>query len=301
VKEPIVDVQGIVKRFGDFTAVDGLSFSVPEGTIYGLLGPNGAGKSTTIRMLMRIMLPDEGRIRVLDSDLAHVDLDRIGYLPEERGLYKKMKVGDVLTFFGEIKGLERREAQRRARAWLERLGLLDRAQKPVEELSKGMQQKVQFISTTLHEPELLILDEPFSGLDPVNAGVLKDIILEYHRRGHTVVFSTHMMDQVEKLCDQICLINRGRVVLSGTLQAVKKQYGQNGVALRVVGDGSFLRALPEVVSCQDNGNELFLRLRDGADPARVLDAARGRVEVTRYEVAEPSIHDIFIERVSEAS
>jgi ABC-2 type transport system ATP-binding protein len=301
VKEPIVDVQGIVKRFGDFTAVDGLSFSVPEGTIYGLLGPNGAGKSTTIRMLMRIMLPDEGRIRVLDSDLAHVDLDRIGYLPEERGLYKKMKVGDVLTFFGEIKGLERREAQRRARAWLERLGLLDRAQKPVEELSKGMQQKVQFISTILHEPELLILDEPFSGLDPVNAGVLKDIILEYHRRGHTVVFSTHMMDQVEKLCDQICLINRGRVVLSGTLQAVKKQYGQNGVALRVVGDGSFLRGLPEVVSCQDNGNELFLRLRDGADPARVLDAARERVEVTRYEVAEPSIHDIFIERVSEAS
>jgi ABC-2 type transport system ATP-binding protein len=301
VSEPIIDIQGIVKRYGDFTAVDDLSFSVPAGAIYGLLGPNGAGKSTTIRMMMRIMLPDEGRIRVLGSDLAQVDLDRVGYLPEERGLYKKMKVQNLLTFFGEIKGLSRHDAQGRATMWLERLGLSDRALKPVEDLSKGMQQKVQFISTILHEPELLILDEPFSGLDPVNAGVLKDIILEYHRKGHTIIFSTHMMEQVEKLCNQICLIHRGRVVLSGTLQSVKQQYGKNGLALSVVGDGSFLRELPEVASLQDNGNELFLRLRDGADPDRVLDAARARVRVTRYELAEPSIHDIFIERVSEAS
>jgi ABC-2 type transport system ATP-binding protein len=301
VSEPIIDIQGIVKRYGDFTAVDDLSFSVPAGAIYGLLGPNGAGKSTTIRMMMRIMLPDEGRIRVLGSDLAQVDLDRVGYLPEERGLYKKMKVQNLLTFFGEIKGLSRHDAQGRATMWLERLGLSDRALKPVEDLSKGMQQKVQFISTILHEPELLILDEPFSGLDPVNAGVLKDIILEYHRKGHTIIFSTHMMEQVEKLCNQICLIHRGRVVLSGTLQGVKQQYGKNGLALSVVGDGSFLRELPEVASLQDNGNELFLRLRDGADPDRVLDAARARVRVTRYELAEPSIHDIFIERVSEAS
>jgi ABC-2 type transport system ATP-binding protein len=295
--EAIVDIQGISKRFGDFTAVDDLSLAIPAGSVYGLLGPNGAGKSTSIRMAMRILLPDEGRIKVFGSE--RVDLDRIGYLPEERGLYKKMKVGDVLTFMGQIKGLERREAQRRARTWLERLGLLDRALKPVEDLSKGMQQKVQFISTMLHEPELLILDEPFSGLDPVNANVLKDIILEYHRKGHTIVFSTHMMDQVEKLCDYVCLINRGKVVLSGTLRDVKKEYGVNGVALRVVGDGSFLRDLPEVESLQDNGNELFLRLREGADPGRVLDAARARIPVTRFEVAEPSIHDIFIERVSE--
>jgi ABC-2 type transport system ATP-binding protein len=301
VSEPIIDIQGIVKRYGDFTAVDDLSFSVPAGAIYGLLGPNGAGKSTTIRMMMRIMLPDEGRIRVLGSDLAQVDLDRVGYLPEERGLYKKMKVQNLLTFFGEIKGLSRHDAQGRATMWLERLGLSDRALKPVEDLSKGMQQKVQFISTILHEPELLILDEPFSGLDPVNASVIKDIILEYHRKGHTIIFSTHMMEQVEKLCNQICLIHRGRVVLSGTLQSVKQQYGKNGLALSVVGDGSFLRELPEVASLQDNGNELFLRLRDGADPDRVLDAARARVRVTRYELAEPSIHDIFIERVSEAS
>jgi ABC-2 type transport system ATP-binding protein len=301
VSEPIIDIQGIVKRYGDFTAVDNLSFSVPRGAIYGLLGPNGAGKSTTIRMMMRIMLPDEGRIRVLGSDLAQVNLDRVGYLPEERGLYKKMKVLNLLTFFGEIKGLSRRDAQNRAGSWLERLDLQDRALKPVEDLSKGMQQKVQFIATMLHEPELLILDEPFSGLDPVNAGVLKDIILEYHRKGHSIVFSTHMMEQVEKLCNQICLIHRGRVVLSGTLQSVKQRYGKNGLALSVVGDGSFLRDLPEVASLQDNGNELFLRLRDGADPDRVLDAARARVRVTRFELAEPSIHDIFIERVSEAS
>ena len=163
-----------------------------------------------------------------------------------------------------------------------------------------MQQKVQFIATVIHEPELLVLDEPFSGLDPVNAGVLKDIILDFRRRGHTIVFSTHQMDQVEKLCEHICLINRGRVVLSGTLAAIKKQYGHNGVSVRFSGDGSFLKSLPDVASFQDNGNELFLRLRDGADAARVLDAARGRIEILRFEVAEPSVHDIFIEQVSEA-
>ncbi len=295
----VIDIQNVVKRYGDFTAVDQLSFAVSRGSIYGLLGPNGAGKSSTIRMMMRIMLPDEGTIRILGEDLARVNLDRVGYLPEERGLYKRMKVIDLLVFFAEIKGVERKEAAVRAGRWLERMGLGDWATRSVEDLSKGMQQKVQFLTTIIHEPELLILDEPFSGLDPVNAVVIKDIILDYHRSGHTIVFSTHMMDQVEKLCDQICLIHRGRVVLSGTLAAVKQQYGRNGVTLRIEGDGSFLKSLPEVASCQDNGNELFLRLHDGVDPGRVLDAARARLTVTRYEVAEPSIHDIFIERVSE--
>jgi ABC-2 type transport system ATP-binding protein len=251
-------------------------------------------------MLLRIMLPDQGSICVLGDDVAKLDLDRIGYLPEERGLYKKMKVGDVLVFFAEIKGVARGDARRRAGQWLERMGLADRAHKPVDELSKGMQQKVQFIATLIHEPELLILDEPFSGLDPVNANVLKDVILEFHRRGHTIVFSTHMMEQVEKLCEHICLINKGRVVLSGTLAAVKKQYGHNGVTVRFNGDGSFLGTLPEVASFQDHGNELFLRLRDGAAPARILDAARGRLEIVRFEVAEPSVHDIFLERVAES-
>ena len=295
-----VEIREVVKRYGDFIAVDHVSLTVPRGAVYGLLGPNGAGKSSTIRMLLRIMLPDEGTIRVLGDDVSALNVDRIGYLPEERGLYKKMKVGDLLIFFAEIKGVARVEARRRAAEWLERMGLLDRATRPVEELSKGMQQKVQFIATVIHEPELLVLDEPFSGLDPVNAGVLKDIILDFRRRGHTIVFSTHQMDLVEKLCEHICLINRGRVVLSGPLAAIKKQYGHNGVSVRFSGDGSFLKSLPDVASFQDNGNELFLRLRDGADAARVLDAARGRIEILRFEVAEPSVHDIFIEQVSEA-
>lgn len=298
--DAVIEARDVVKRYGDFLAVDRVSMAVPRGSIFGLLGPNGAGKSSTIRMLLRIMLPDEGSVRVLGGDVAALDVDRIGYLPEERGLYKKMKVGDVLMFFAEIKGVARVEARRRAGDWLERMGLLDRAGKAVDELSKGMQQKVQFIATVIHEPELLILDEPFSGLDPINANALRDIILDFHRRGHTVVFSTHMMEQVEKMCEHICLINKGRVVLSGTLASVKKQYGHNGVSVRFNGDGAFLKALPEVTSFQDHGNELFLRLRDGADPARVLDAARGRVEVLRFEVAEPSVHDIFVERVSGA-
>jgi len=296
--QPAVEIQNIVKRYGDYTAVDHVSLNVPAGTIYGFLGPNGAGKTSTIRMMMRILLPDEGTIRILGADLATVNLDRIGYLPEERGLYKKMKLLDQLIFFGEIRGLPRREARNRGGAWLERLDLADRAMRPVEELSKGMQQKVQFIATVLHEPDLLILDEPFSGLDPVNANVLKDIILEYHRRGHTVIFSTHQMDTVEKLCDHICLINKGRVLLEGTLGSVKQRYGKNGVSLSFQGDGTFLHTLPEVASFQDNGNSVFLRLKDGTDPARVLDAARSRLNVTRFELAEPSVYDIFIEQVS---
>ena len=296
--QPAVEIHDIVKRYGDYTAVDHVSLNVPAGTIYGFLGPNGAGKTSTIRMMMRILLPDEGSIRILDKDLATVNLDRIGYLPEERGLYKKMRLLDQMVFFGEIRGLARNEARNRAGAWLERMGLADRAMQPVEGLSKGMQQKVQFIATVLHEPDLLILDEPFSGLDPVNANVLKDIILEYHRKGHTIIFSTHQMDTVEKLCDHICLINKGRVLLEGTLASVKQRYGKNGVSLSFTGDGTYLHSLPEVASYQDNGNEVFLRLKDGVDPGRVLDAARARLSVTRFELAEPSVYDIFIEQVS---
>jgi ABC-2 type transport system ATP-binding protein len=294
----VIEVQHLTKRYGPFTAVDDVTFTVERGEILGFLGPNGAGKTSTIRMMMRITFPDEGNIRILGDDLRAANLDRVGYLPEERGLYKKMRLGDQLIFFGELHGLSRHDARQRAGAWLERLGLLDRVLRPVEELSKGMQQKVQFIATILHEPELLILDEPFSGLDPVNANLLKDIILEYHRRGHTIIFSTHQMDTVEKLCDHICLINRGRVILQGTLSSVKQQYGKNGVSLRFSGDGAFLKSLPGVASFQDNGKELFLRLNDGVDPATVLDAARGRVAVTRFELAEPSVYDIFIEQVT---
>jgi ABC-2 type transport system ATP-binding protein len=299
VSDHVVELDGVLKRYGDFSAVDRLTFSVPRGGIFGLLGPNGAGKTTAIRMVMRIIMPDEGSIRVLGAPLEQVETDRIGYLPEERGLYKKMKVIELLEFFGEIKSLKRSEARKRAGEWLERLALSDYANKTAEDLSKGMQQKIQFAATVIHEPELIILDEPFSGLDPVNANVLKDIMLDYHKRGHTLIFSTHMMEQVEKLCDEICLINRGRLVLEGKLADVKRRYGRNGVTLRFSGDGSFLAGLPEVESVNDYGNEVFLRLRENASPGRVLAAANERLEVTRFEVAEPSVHDIFIDLVSE--
>lgn len=294
-----VSVQNIVKRYGDHTAVDHVSFAIPSGGVFGLLGPNGAGKTSTIRMIMKIILPDEGTLDVLGAPVGRLDTSRVGYLPEERGLYKKMKLLDLLVFFARIKGLDRTLARERALHWLERFDLSTYAGKTAEDLSKGMQQKVQFIATVLHEPALLILDEPFSGLDPVNTNLLKDIILDYHKQGHTVVFSTHMMDQVDRLCEHLCMINRGRVVLSGTLRAVKEQYGRGGVSLRFRGDGSFLSSLPEVANLNDYGNEVFIRTVEGADPERILDAARERLTVTRYELAEPSIHDIFIERVSE--
>jgi ABC-2 type transport system ATP-binding protein len=294
----VVEADKIVKSYDGVNAVNEISFAIPERSIYGLLGPNGAGKTTTIRMMMRIILPDAGDIRIFGESLDRVDKARIGYLPEERGLYKKMKVIDLLTFFGEIKHMDRQTARAKAAGWLERLSLTDFAERKAEDLSKGMQQKLQFIVTVLHEPELVILDEPFSGLDPVNTNLLKDIILEYRNKGHTVIFSTHMMEQVEKLCESICLIDKGRIVLSGTLESVKKEYGQNGVALRFDGDGAFLTELPEVESFNDYGNEVFLRLRPGADPAGVLDAARARLDIKKYEVAVPSIHDIFVEKVS---
>jgi len=296
--EAILNITNIAKHYNGFKAIDALSFSVRPGLIYGLLGPNGAGKTTTIRMIMKIILPDEGRIEIFGEPLEKVNKARIGYLPEERGLYKKMKVLDLLVFFGEIKRMKKETARKAAAEWLERLQLGEVMHKKAEELSKGMQQKVQFISTVLHEPELIILDEPFSGLDPVNTNILKDIILEMRRKGHTIIFSTHMMEQVEKLCDAICLINKGVKVLDGSLSDIKKQYGRNGVTLRFNGNGDFIQSLPEVESVNDYGKELFLRLKEGADAGNVLKEAAKRVEILKYEVAEPSIHDIFIEKVS---
>jgi ABC-2 type transport system ATP-binding protein len=295
---PAVKLTDVCKTFDSFKAVDSVSFAIEAGTIYGLLGPNGAGKTTTIRMVLGIILPDSGTVEVLGDPRHTRSNDRVGYLPEERGLYRKMKVIDLLTFFGEIKSMNRRAARRAAADWLDRLKLSDAAAKKVEELSKGMQQKVQFIATVIHEPELVILDEPFSGLDPVNVNVLMDIILEFNRKGHTVVFSTHMMEQVERLCKEICLIDKGRKILEGRLADIKRKYGHNSVTIRFQGDGSFLKDLPEVAGASDHGNEFFLRLKDGADPNRVLMAAGSRLEIQKFEVAEPSIHDIFIEQVS---
>lgn len=294
----VVTLHAVTKAFGGKRAVDELSFSIARGTIFGMLGPNGAGKTTMIRMMMRIIYPDSGDITIFGMPLKVAPKDRIGYLPEERGVYRKMKVADLLTFLGEVKSMRSKTARSAAMDWLSRLDLSDCAEKKVEELSKGMQQKVQFIATVMHAPDLIILDEPFSGLDPINVNVLTEIILEFHRRGHTIVFSTHMMEQVEKLCQEICLIDKGRKLLEGRLADVKRRYGRNSVTIRFEGDGAFLHALPQVASVKDYGSELFLKLKDGADPNAILKEAAGRLRIQKFEIAEPSIHDIFVAQVS---
>jgi len=297
VSEPTVQLTNITKQFDGTRAVDDVTLTINPGVIYGLLGPNGAGKTTTIRMMMRIIYPDSGEVRIFGGPLEEVSKNRIGYLPEERGLYKKMKVLDLLVFFGEIKGLKKADARTRAKTWLEKMNLGDVAAKKAEELSKGMQQKVQFIATVLHEPDLIILDEPFSGLDPVNSNVLVETILEFHRKGHAIIFSTHMMDQVEKLCQEICLIDKGRKILDGRITDIKKSYGHDSVSIRFDGDGSFLKDVAGVASVADHGNEVFLRLADGADTNSILRDVSERVVVRKFEVSEPSIHDIFVEQV----
>jgi ABC-2 type transport system ATP-binding protein len=300
---PSVCVDRVTKRFSGHTAVHQLSLDVPGGGIFGLLGPNGAGKSTTIRLIMGILQPDEGRVTLFGSDRGSRRLsERIGYLPEERGLYKKMQVLEHLAFLGEVKGMPRAEARKRALAWLERLGIGAWAQKKVEDLSKGMQQKVQFAGALLHDPELLILDEPFSGLDPVNAQVMKDIVVELARSGRTVLFSTHVMEQAERMCDRIAIIARGEVVVGGTLAQVKADFGGRHVALgfshdkqraeRILAD----RAL--VASIDDYGAAADLQLAEGADPQALLAAlVREGVGLRRFELVEPSLQSIFMARV----
>jgi len=287
----------VSKSYDTKRAVSGLSMTVPRGSIFGLLGPNGAGKTTSIRMMLNIYAPDTGAIRVLGQPWSEDLKSRIGYLPEERGLYTRMKVGDILVFMAGIKGVAAAEAAKRARSWLARLELGDTWEKKIQELSKGMQQKVQFVSTVLHEPELIILDEPFSGLDPINTNVLKDIMVELHGRGRTIIFSTHIMEQVERLCEGICLINEGRMILGGNLHEIKGRYGRNTVALAFEGDGAFLKNHPLVKRTSVYNAYMEITLADGADPQSLLKDAMGRVRISRFEVQEPSLHDIFIERV----
>jgi ABC-2 type transport system ATP-binding protein len=298
----VVKVERVTKRFSGHTAVDQLSLDVPGGGIFGLLGPNGAGKSTTIRMIMNIITPDEGRISVFGSDSSRDLSNRIGYLPEERGLYKKMKVIDQLTFFGEAKGIARKTARAKSTDWLGRLGISDWAVKKVEDLSKGMQQKVQFIGALLHEPDLVILDEPFSGLDPVNSQVMKDVVVDLARQGKTVLFSTHIMEQAEKMCDRIVIISRGRKVVDGSLAEVKREFGGRHVALsftrnadraaRVLGD----RALCAKVD--DYGNAAEIELAETGDADRLLRTlVQEDVGLARFEVVEASLQSIFIAKV----
>src|SRR5438309_6198113 len=268
---PILVLDRVRKAFAGHTAVDDLSLAVPAGVIYGLLGPNGAGKTTTIRMIMDILQPDAGSVRLFGAPAGgRSNAERIGYLPEERGLYRKMRVFDVLVFLGEMKGMERRRARQRAGEWLERLGLAQWRTRRIDELSKGMQQKVQFISTVLHEPALVVLDEPFAGLDPVNTQLLKDVVLELRHGGATVLFSTHIMEQAEKLCDQLCIISRGRKLVDGSLSDIKRtasgQYltigfdGEAGSAARLFADRRLVKQV------DDYGQYAELELADGADP-----------------------------------
>ncbi len=289
-------LQDVVKRFGNVVAVDALSLRVPRGSIYGFLGPNGAGKTTTLRMIMSIFYPDGGTIRVLGHSNAERVKDRLGYLPEERGLYDKMTVGDVVSYFGRLKGMDARQAKERADALLTRFGLGDWLDKRNEALSKGMRQKVQLVVTIIHNPELVILDEPFSGLDPVNVELMRDLILQMKRDGKTVIFSTHIMEQAEQLCDYILLINKGRKVLDGPLAEVKRG-GGHSVRLDYDGDGTVLRQLPGIRRVNDAGKTAELVLADATDPQQVLSQLVGRLTIRRFDVSEVSLHEIFVQAV----
>jgi ABC-2 type transport system ATP-binding protein len=296
-----VELSAVRKCYGDFVAVEGLSLSIRPAGIYGLLGPNGAGKTSTIRMIMGIIMPDSGQITVFGEPLSRAHMDRFGYLPEERGLYKKMKVLDHLVFLARLKGLSSAEAALRSKSWCERFELTTWLDKKVEELSKGMQQKVQFIAAILHDPRLIILDEPFSGLDPANAVVLKDVMLELAKAGKTILFSTHRMDSAERLCQSICLINHGRVVLQGDLSEVKASYGRNNVQIKYEGDASFLHEKRLVQSFNDYGNYVEVRLAPGADPQELLRLASSRAKLTKFELMEPSLEEIFLEKVGKTN
>ena len=286
------------KAFAGHVAVHDLSLAIPRGSVFGLLGPNGAGKTTTLRMVMDVLRPDEGRIEILDRAADRAGRDRIGYMPEERGLYPRMIVEDQLRFFAEIKGVGRREAARRLDGWLERLALRDWRRRRLLELSKGMQQKVQFIATVLHDPDVLILDEPLSGLDPVAADLMRGVLVDLRRQGKTLVLSSHQMETVERLCDAIALIHRGHKVLDGSVADVKRRYGANTLVLSYEGDGAFLSALPGVERVADFGRYVEVRMADGADPQAILREAAGRLRVSRFEVVEPSLHDIFVQEVT---
>lgn len=294
----VVELKNVTKRFDQFVAVKDLSFEVRQGTIFGLLGPNGAGKTTSIRMIVNIFAPDEGDVLVMGKHISPELQHHIGYLPEERGLYKKMKIGDQLIFFANLKGLGTADASRCVDQWLERLELAEWKNKKPTDLSKGMQQKVQFIASVIHDPDVMILDEPFSGLDPVSVNLLKNVILDLKKRGKTIIFSTHQMEQVEQMCDDISLINHGTQVLSGGLKEVKRRYGKNTIILDYEGPDSFLG--DDLVKRHNRfPNYSEILLNDGADAQEVLRRAIGAgARVNRFELVEPSLNEIFIESVT---
>jgi ABC-2 type transport system ATP-binding protein len=293
----IVELQHVRKAYDTKIAVADLSFRIEPGSMFGLLGPNGSGKTSTIRMMIGITVPDSGTVTLFGQPFTRASLTRVGYLPEERGLYKKMKVMDQLIFLGQLHGLDATTASKRAHIWCEKMEITEAALKKTEELSKGMQQKIQFIAALLHEPALIIMDEPFSGLDPVNAVLLMDTLVDLRNQGRTILFSTHRMDQVEKLCDNICLIHNGHLVLSGAMREIKSRYPANRVALNFEGDASFLNHA-FIESAKNYGGRAEIKLRDGADAQELLANAVTKARITRFEVMEPTLEEIFIEKVT---
>jgi ABC-2 type transport system ATP-binding protein len=295
-------VENVTKRFGEFTAVDSISLNVRAGRVFGFLGPNGAGKTTTIRMIVGITAPDEGIIELFGQKISSALQDRIGYLPEERGLYKKMKIYEQLRFFAALKNVPQKQADERIDFWLERMNLQAWKKKKANDLSKGMQQKIQFVSSLLHNPDLLILDEPFSGLDPINVEALLEIIAELKASGKTIIFSTHLMETAERLCDDIILINKSRKVVGGSLREVKASFGKNLIALRASGGNEVLQNKSLVSSVVEHADEKELTLAENADAQTLLKKLiESGATITKFEQIEPSLNDIFIEKVNETN
>ncbi len=293
----MVEVRNISKSYGNTQAVRDLSFKAQEGRVFGLIGPNGAGKSTTIRMIMNILTPDAGEILFDGERMGEGHKNRVGYLPEERGLYRKVKLGEMLTYLLELKGVNRRDADKKIDPWLKRFSLLEWKDKKIEELSKGMSQKAQFIASVAHEPDLFFFDEPFSGLDPVSVDQLREAIMDLGRRGKTILFSTHIMEQAERICDSILLINKGKEVVSGPLEEIKGRYGNRSVAVEFSGDGSFMRNIPCVEAINEFPRYVDVTLKDGHSADELLASIVGKVAVQRFQVSTPSLHTIFVRLV----
>ena len=303
--DPALELRGVSKYYGKFPAVRDLDLSIPRGATYGVLGPNGAGKTTTIRMALRILEPDSGSIGILGEPISQEGLDRVGYLPEERGVYRRMKVRDLLSFLAELKGMRRRDAQPEIDRWLERMELGAWADKKVQDLSKGMQQKIQFIGAVLHDPELIVLDEPFSGLDPINQQVLREIVVELKRANRTIIFSTHIIEHAERICDHVCIIAQGRKVADGPVPQLKQEHGGDYVAIGFerpdIDAERVLGALPSVTGVRQHGTVAEVGLNAGADPQELLAYLVNQdVRLRRFECTEPSLEEIFLERVASA-
>lgn len=290
-----LEVKNLSKSFGKLKAVDNVSFNVPEGSVFGLIGRNGAGKTTTIRMMMNIYSSDEGEVTLRGTKVGQDFKDRVGYLPEERGLYKKMKVWDTLLFFAELKGASGRKVNKKAKEYLKRFDLWERRKSKIEDLSKGNQQKVQFIATVLHDPEFIILDEPFSGLDPINTNLLKEIILEKKKEGKVIIFSTHLMDFAEKMCDHIAMIDHGKIILSGSLSEIKSKYAARNVSLNYEGDISFLKNSSIVKNVSDFGNTTGIELNEASQAKELLKLlVENNVNIKRFDANEISLHEVFV-------